>query len=143
MDITTAWQFFSSAGNLARITPPELDFQVLTDLGKGEIYEGMIIDYKVRPLFGLQVHWQTEIGRVNAPNSFTDRQLKGPYHTWEHTHTFTEVADGVLMHDIVRYRLPFGILGRIAHALLVKRKVEEIFSYRKKVLESLFPAAHT
>ena len=101
VSIDEAWDFFSSAKNLARITPPEMDFKILSTLDEKEIYEGMIIDYIVRPVFGIPLKWQTEIINVNKPHSFADRQLKGPYKIWEHTHTFLEVDGGVLMHDVV------------------------------------------
>src|SRR3569623_1118972 len=85
-DINTAWDFFSSAKNLARITPPELDFKILTDLGEKDIYRGMLIDYTLKPLFGIRLHWQTEIWKLKKPRMFIARQLKGPYKIWEHTH---------------------------------------------------------
>ncbi|HEY8661964.1 MAG TPA: SRPBCC family protein [Hanamia sp.] len=77
--INNAWDFFSSAKNLALITPPELDFKILTDRDGKEIYEGMLIDYTVKPLFGVPLHWKTEICKIEKPGLFTDRQLKGPY----------------------------------------------------------------
>ena len=70
---------------------------------------------------------------------FVDNQLKGPYKLWEHTHTFTEKEDGVLMHDIVKYQIPFGFLGTIAHSLIIRKKLEHIFSFRKEILEKIFP----
>jgi ligand-binding SRPBCC domain-containing protein len=133
-----AWDFFSSPKNLSKITPPELDFIILTDLEGVEAYSGLIIDYKVRPLFGIQTHWRTEICRVEKPFIFVDRQLKGPYKVWEHTHTFKEERSGVLMEDIVNYEIPIGPLGALAHWLIVKRKVEEIFEFRRKTLEKIF-----
>jgi ligand-binding SRPBCC domain-containing protein len=137
-DISTAWKFFSSAGNLAKITPPEMDFQILTKLGDTEIHEGMLINYTVKPLFGIPLKWQTGISKVNKPYLFVDRQLKGPYSIWEHTHIFIEQDGGVLMKDEVRYKLPFGIIGEMTNSLLVKQKVEDIFKYRRKVLEEIF-----
>ena len=95
VDINTAWDFFSSPKNLALITPPELDFNILTALNGEEIYEGMIINYTVKPLLGIPLRWETEICRVEKPNFFTDRQLKGPYRLWEHTHSYTEVNKGI------------------------------------------------
>ncbi|MGN6166522.1 MAG: SRPBCC family protein [Flavisolibacter sp.] len=133
-----AWRFFSSAKNLACITPPELDFTVLTQLPEGEIYEGMIIDYRVRPLFGIPVHWQTEIAKVDKPFMFTDRQLSGPYHKWEHTHIFEPKDNGLLMKDEVVYQLPLGIIGTIAHAIVVRKKLEQIFDFRRKTLIKIF-----
>lgn len=137
-DINKAWDFFSSAKNLAVITPPELDFKILTDIEGKEIYTGMLIDYTVKPLFGIPLHWKTEIAKVNKPAMFSDRQLKGPYKIWEHTHTFVEKDNGVLMNDEVKYELPFGFIGNIAHSLIVKKKIEHIFQYRNEVLNKIF-----
>ena len=137
-DINAAWNFFSSAKNLAVITPPELDFKILTDLDGQEIYEGMLIEYKVRPLFGIPVYWKTEIASVNKPEIFMDRQLKGPYKIWEHTHTFIQKENGVLMKDEVKYQLPLGIIGRITNALIVGKKIRHIFTFRKEILNKIF-----
>ena len=137
-DMNTAWNFFSSARNLAIITPPELDFNVLTQLDDKDIYQGMLIDYTVRPLFGIPLHWQTEIWKIKKPEMFTDKQLKGPYKTWEHTHRFFQKEEGVLMKDEVKYVLPFGIIGRMIHSLMVRKKIERIFNYRKDILNKIF-----
>ena len=138
-DIRSAWNFFSSAKNLARITPPEMDFKILTDLGDTEIYVGMIINYTVKPLFGIPVHWRTEIQQIDKPKQFTDKQVKGPYKLWEHTHLFFEREGGILMQDEVKYQLPFGFIGAFAHWLIVRKKLEHIFNYRRKVLHEIFP----
>jgi ligand-binding SRPBCC domain-containing protein len=42
------------------------------------------------------------------------------------------------MEDIIDYKVPMGILGQMVHPILVKPKLEEIFSYRTKKLEELF-----
>lgn len=137
-DIETAWKFFSSANNLSKITPKEMNFVVLTKFENDEIYEGMIIDYFVSPLFGIKMKWQTEIIHVDFQKSFTDFQKKGPYKLWHHFHGFIENEDGVLMKDTVDYELPLGFLGEIAQSLLVKKKVEGIFDYRYQILEKMF-----
>ena len=138
IDIETAWSFFSSPANLIVITPDELDFNIITALDNEEIYEGMFIEYRVRPLLGIPVRWKTEICKLNSPFSFTDRQLKGPYKIWEHRHTFIEKDNGVLVTDEVNYQLPFGVLGSIIHLLLVRRKIEKIFNYRRQMLHKIF-----
>ena len=138
IDLEHAWDFFSSPKNLSVITPPEMDFKILTELNGQEIYEGMLIDYTVKPLLGIAMHWQTKICKVQKHKVFADTQLKGPYKLWEHTHTFEPLNDGVLMKDVINYELPFGFLGNIAHALLVKKKIENIFAYRKSILEKIF-----
>lgn len=139
VDLPTAWAFFSSPNNLALITPPEMDFVTLTPLAEGaEIYTGMLIDYKVKPLFGIRMHWQTGIKSVEKPYRFTDTQLKGPYRLWEHTHIFTQTDKGVLMKDEVRYELPLGPLGSLAHTLLVRKKLQALFRFRKGAIERIF-----
>ena len=136
--IKEAWDFFSSPANLAKITPPELGFVVLTKFNGEPIYTGMEIDYIVKPLFSIPLRWKTGITWVMEPNTFIDTQLKGPYKIWEHTHTFTSVPGGVKMNDEVKYELPLGFLGEIAHVLIVKKKLEEIFSFRFETMIKLF-----
>lgn len=138
INISEAWAFFSSAGNLSKITPTEMNFNVLTDLPDAQIYTGMRIDYKVSPLFRIPLRWRTEITNVVPLATFTDRQEVGPYKLWEHTHYFEEVSGGVKMTDEVRYALPFGIFGVWVHFAFVKRKLAKIFDYRYRKLQELF-----
>jgi ligand-binding SRPBCC domain-containing protein len=138
--IGQAWEFFSTPRNLSRITPPDLDFRILTpDIGD-QIYNGMLIDYRVKPLFGIAMKWTTEIVNVSPYQFFTDRQMKGPYKKWEHTHYFQELEDGILMTDVVNYQLPFGRIGRLFHWLWIQSKIEYIFNYRMNTLNKIFPA---
>lgn len=137
-DLETAWKFFSAANNLAVITPPDMKFTVLTKLQNDEIYKGMIIDYTVSPLLGIPLDWQTEITQVDFKKSFTDFQQKGPYKLWNHFHEFIENPEGVLIKDTVDYELPMGFLGEIAHSILVKKKLENIFNFRQEVLDVMF-----
>jgi ligand-binding SRPBCC domain-containing protein len=138
ISIEMAWSFFSSAKNLALITPPEMEFKILTKLDDKEIYEGLLIDYTVKPVLGIPLNWQTEIFKVDKPHSFADRQLKGPYKIWEHTHTFIQKENGTLMIDELKYQIPLGILGDLAHSIFVKKKVAEIFKFRERALEKIF-----
>lgn len=137
-DVQTAWKFFSSPHNLSRITPKDMRFIVLSNLKEDAIYEGMTIDYKVSPLLGIPMIWQTKITQVDKWKSFTDYQEKGPYKLWNHFHEFIPNERGVLMKDTVDYELPLGFLGTIAHKVLVQSKLQYIFDYRRLVLEDLF-----
>ena len=85
------------------------------------------------------LRWLTVIARWVPGVEFQDRQERGPYRTWIHTHRFQSDGHGVLMRDRVEYELPFGVLGRIAHSLLVQRQLEGIFEYRRSAIERLFP----
>lgn len=138
ISVSQAWEFFSSAGNLSKITPPEMEFKIISKIPENGIYEGLQIDYIVKPLLGIPLHWKTEIGKTEVNHFFSDKQLKGPYKKWEHKHTFSEHPEGVIMTDVVLYQLPFGFIGKWAHRLFVKKKIESIFEYRSLTLNKLF-----
>jgi ligand-binding SRPBCC domain-containing protein len=121
--------FFADARNLEAITPPWLSFHVSTP-GEIAMTEGTLIGYRLR-LHGVPLRWRTRIDVWEPDARFVDRQLRGPYRLWEHTHTFEPHVDGTLMRDRVRYALPLGPLGRAAHALLVRRDLARIFDYRR------------
>ena len=133
-DLKTAWDFFSSPGNLKKITPDYMGFDVKTELPE-KMYEGLMIEYTVKPLLGIPMNWITEIKTVKELEFFVDEQRKGPYKIWHHEHHFKELEGGVEMTDIVSYELPLGILGRIMHPFLVQKKLEEIFDFRFKAVE--------
>ena len=136
-DLKTCWDFFSSPNNLQTITPDYMGFDILTE-NPAKMYEGLMIAYKVKPLLGIPLNWVTEIKYVHEEQFFVDEQRTGPYKMWHHEHHFKAVYGGVEMTDIVSYELPLGILGRIAHPILVKSKLEEIFNYRFQKVEELF-----
>ena len=102
------------------------------------MYAGQIIRYKINIFPFFPMSWVTEITHVSEPTFFVDEQRYGPYKFWHHKHFLKEISDGVEMEDIVHYKLPMGFLGRLAHPLLVKPKLEEIFNYREKKLKELF-----
>jgi ligand-binding SRPBCC domain-containing protein len=134
-----AWDFFTSPLNLSKITPPEMGFVVTSDFQKDtKVYPGMIITYKVSPLFGIKVNWMTEITHVKEHEYFVDEQRFGPYALWHHQHHFKEIEGGVLMTDHVNYAIPYGFIGRIANSLVVKKKLKEVFDYREKVIQEIF-----
>jgi len=137
--LDNAWDFFTSPLNLAKITPPEMNFIVTSDFKPNDkVYAGMIITYKVSPLFGIKLNWMTEIMQVKEKQYFVDEQRFGPFALWHHQHHFKEVKGGVLMTDILNYAIPYGFIGRIANNLFVAKQVNEIFAYRETVIGEVF-----
>lgn len=132
-----AWAFLSDPGNLQRITPAHMGFEILSGADT-KMYAGQIIHYTVAPFPGFRTRWVTEISHVSEGHYFVDEQRFGPYSLWHHKHFIAEVPGGIEMQDIIDYKLPLGILGRFAHALFVRRQLTTIFKYRKKVLEEEF-----
>jgi len=132
--------FFSDPANLARITPAWLSFGIHGG-PPGPMRAGSRIEYRIR--WGpARLRWVTRIESWNPPEGFTDVQEKGPYRSWHHSHRFTPAPRGgvgVLMDDVVRYELPFGPLGRLVHAVRVRRQLEEIFQFRRRAIGEIFP----
>ncbi|MEM9687480.1 MAG: SRPBCC family protein [Bacteroidota bacterium] len=134
--LETAWNFLSAPENLETITP-KMGFKILSGAGTA-MFQGQIIQYTIAPFPGIRTRWVTEITHLSDKNYFVDEQRFGPYAFWHHKHFITEVEGGVLMEDIVDYKLPLGILGRLMHTLVVKRKLKAIFEYRAMQLITLF-----
>ena len=133
-----AWRFFSDPANLGAITPGYMNFKICYQSGEARMYPGQIIQYRVNIFPLLRLSWVTEITHVSEPYFFVDEQRFGPYKFWHHQHRFTQTTGGVEMTDIVNYGLPFGIFGRMVHALFVKRRLNTIFDHRNSVLRTLF-----
>lgn len=130
-----AFPFFSAAKNLERITPPLLNFNVKA-MSTPEIGAGTLIDYRLK-IHGVPTGWRTLIQDWNPPYEFVDTQLKGPYKFWHHRHLFEDLGPGVLMKDIVRYKVPLGILGQAVAGSFVRGDVQKIFAYRRTYLHDL------
>ena len=130
--------FFSNPKNLQRITPDYMGFQIVKCPDTETIYDGMTIEYVVKPIFNLPLRWVTEIKAVQPLVSFTDIQVKGPYALWHHLHSFEKIDRHIKMIDRVKYAMPLSILGNIAHQLFVRKQLEEIFKYRELTVQKLF-----
>lgn len=137
--IDEVWDFFSDPENLDTLTPDDMGFEIITERPLPKMFQGQLIEYKVRPILNIPLFWRTEITEVNPNTSFVDNQVKGPYTLWHHTHTFQATdSDTTIMVDLVKYSLPLGFLGGIAHSLFVKKRLQDIFDYRKVKVSALF-----
>ncbi|MCC7501066.1 MAG: SRPBCC family protein [Flavobacteriales bacterium] len=137
--LTEAWAFFSSPRNLGSITPPDMGFRIRGPYDDKPMHTGQCIRYTVKPMFGIPLTWVTRLDEVDAPHSFVDTQMKGPYKPWWHQHAFEVVEGGVLMRDRVEYELPLGAMGELAHRIFVRRRLKEIFDFRNDTLRKRFP----
>jgi len=130
--------FFADAGNLQRITPPWVDFRIVTPLPIA-MRTGARIDYRLK-VHGVPIGWRTEITVWDPPHQFVDTQLKGPYRRWIHTHRFRAVDGGTAVEDDVDFRAPGGWL---VERLLVARDVRAIFEHRQRAILEAFGVAAT
>ena len=134
---TEAWDFLSNPKNLKRITPDYMGFKIVSGASE-RMFAGQIIQYVVTPVLGIPTTWVTEITHVEEGNYFVDEQRFGPYALWHHKHFIKPIKNGVEMTDIIDYKIPLGVFGRMAHPIVVAPKLKEIFEYREKALIELF-----
>lgn len=137
ISIDEAWAFFSDPKNLSKITPKQLNFNILFGADKS-IFSGQIIQYKVSPLPFYRTTWVTEITHAEAPNYFVDEQRYGPYDFWHHKHFFTSIPEGVEIEDIVDFKVPFGRIGKIFSKRLIRKELQKIFNFRNQQLKTMF-----
>jgi ligand-binding SRPBCC domain-containing protein len=135
--IEMLWKYFSDPKNLNLITPPDMNFEIVTG-GDKEMYEGQIIEYRVEFLRGVKSLWLTEIAHLRDLQYFVDEQRIGLYRFWYHEHRFEKMADGVKMTDYVTYAPPYGILGDLVNALWIRGRLEGIFDFRFEKIKYLF-----
>lgn len=132
-----AWIFLSDPKNLKRITPDYMGFDIISGADRS-MFPGQIIQYRLTPILNIPFRWVTEITHVKEGVYFVDEQRFGPYTFWHHKHFIVKTSNGVIMEDIVDYKLPLGPLGWLAHKLFVRKKVKQIFDYREKALNEIF-----
>jgi ligand-binding SRPBCC domain-containing protein len=132
-----AWDFLSSPDNLALITPKSMKFKII-DWDKKKAYPGQIIQYTLNPGFGLKIKWVTEVTQVRENTYFIDEQRFGPYSFWHHKHFIQEINNGILMDDIIHYKIPFGFIGETLNTIYVQNKLNKIFKYRSNKLNEIF-----
>lgn len=134
VSLERAFAIFEDPYNLARITPPWLNFRILSADLKMEL--GAEIDYQFR-WCGVPLNWRTRITEYDPPYCFVDEALRSPYARWHHEHRFSEVPEGTLVSDRVEYRMPFGFVGSAVHDLLVSKQLQEIFRFRQEAIADL------
>jgi ligand-binding SRPBCC domain-containing protein len=131
--IDRAFEFCTDPLNLKPLTPPWVHFDVTSPMPVA-MEAGTLLAYRLR-LHGVPLRWQTRIETWEPPAGFVDTQARGPYSLWEHTHAFERNGDNATtIHDRVRYALPLGPLGAIAHRLFVRRDLERIFDFRREAI---------
>lgn len=127
------FDFFSDAFQLESITPPWLQFSVLSPRPI-EMRAGVRIHYKLR-LHGVPIRWQSAITVWQPPVRFVDEQIVGPYRFWRHEHSFHEEKGGTLVSD----RVDYGVRGgALVHRWLVAPDLKRIFQYRQRRLRERF-----
>lgn len=131
--LSVVYPFFAAAENLEVLTPPFLNFHILTPKPI-HMAVGTRIQYQLK-LHGIPIHWESEITGWDPPHFFSDDQIRGPYRHWHHEHSFEERDGGTLVRDKVEYAVPGGSL---INRFFVASDLRRIFDYRTATLKKLF-----
>jgi ligand-binding SRPBCC domain-containing protein len=137
--LDVAWNFLKNPSNLNRITPEDLHFQIVSEVPE-EMYNGLVIEYRIKiPYLGVR-NWITEIKHIDEHHAFVDEQRLGPYSFWYHYHELIEQGQDVIIVDRVHYEVPWGMIGKLIHTLFIRKTLERIFNFRQKRLEEVLTA---
>ncbi len=131
------WDYFCDPQNLNAITPPDMNFEILQG-ADAKMYQGQLIEYRVEFVRGVRSRWLTEIAHVRASEYFVDEQRIGPYRFWYHEHGFQDTPAGTRMTDRVTYVVPFGVLGVLVNTFWIRKRLEQIFDFRRQKIVELF-----
>ena len=134
------WEYFCDPQNLNAITPPDMNFEILQG-ADSKMYPGQLIEYRVEFVRGVRSRWLTEIAHVRAGEYFVDAQRVGPYRFWYHEHGFQDTPAGTRMTDRVTYVVPFGVLGDLVNTFWIRKRLEQIFDFRRQKIVELFGEA--
>ena len=138
--IENVWEYFAKPQNLNELTPPNLAFEIINDVSH-MMYPGQLIEYRIKFFPLIRSIWLTEIIQVKQLEYFIDEQRIGPYRYWSHEHRFQSNGKSTEMTDIVTYQMPYGLVGSLVHLIWIRNRLNQIFDFRKRKIESIFPAA--
>nr|WP_321398134.1 TIGR01777 family oxidoreductase [uncultured Desulfobacter sp.] len=131
--VSKVFAWHARAGAIDRLTPPWAPLTLVSRKGKG-VDKGVEVTFKIK-VFGVPMTWKARHIDYRENQMFRDRQLKGPFAEWEHSHLFHEQANGsTVMEDRVKFRLPFGIFS-LPFSGYAKKELGRMFAYRHRVLK--------
>jgi ligand-binding SRPBCC domain-containing protein len=136
--IERVFHFHDDTQNLLKITPPNIKVTIETMGSPGLGYE---VTLKIRQFLFFVMRWHVKITEYQPPVLMVDEQVRGPFASWKQTRRLQTVNGKTELTDIVEYETPFGFLGRIANTLVIRRQVEEMFSYRQAATKRLLESA--
>lgn len=133
-DALYAWHARPAA--FGRLTPPWEDVRVVAREGAFGT-DGYRVTLRAGLAGPVTETWVAEHLGFAPGREFRDRQLRGPFAAWEHTHRMIpDGPDASFLEDHVDYRLPLGGLGRLLGGGLVRRRLEAMFAYRHALTAS-------
>lgn len=132
------FDFVADPTNLERLMPPEMKVKLI-HADDNPVREGTVMELQFK-LGRFPFRWMGRVTEYREHEYFKDVMEYGPYRTWEHSHMVDREGDHATLQDLVYYELPYGPLGRMAHGMVVGRRLKTMFAHRARVMRSVFPA---
>lgn len=130
------FDYFSRVQNLGQVIPPWLQCRILSPDTR-ELQKGSQIHYSLK-LNGIPFQWVSEVTNWDPPHTFSDKQIKGPLHHWEHQHNFSSSGRGTIIEDSICFAVPGFFLETIVYHLFVKNQLNRIFDFREQRFREIF-----
>ena len=87
--------------------------------------------------FGVRQRLSATIVEMNAPHSFTDEMTRGVFAELRHVHQFETLPNGqTRMTDVLVWRSPLGILGKVADKLAIEAHLRRFLKRRGRRIKA-------
>ena len=100
----------------------------LIELGEEVTWEGRH--------FGVLHRHTSRITHYDRPRHFCDAMVCGRFASFKHDHYFDPDGSGTLMRDVIEFRSPFGLVGRIVDALVLTAYMTKLVTRRNAGVKS-------
>ena len=106
----------------------------------GLIELGEWVSWEAKHL-GFVQHLTSKITEFDAPNYFVDEMVFGAFKSFRHEHIFCESENKTIMIDKFHFESPYGIVGKLANVLFLKRYMKNLLKTRNKFLKQAAESA--
>ncbi len=116
-------------GAFERLNPPFMPVNLIAH--DGNIRDGANVILKIPIVPPLGLHWTLEHHHYRKNHQFCDRQISGPFRTWDHVHRFTEIGvNRCILEEHINYTWPFGFLFEKFTDPAFRHKLQRLFRFR-------------
>ena len=109
--------------------------QAIAGRTSGLISHGETVTWRGRH-FGVFLKHTSKIVNYERPSQFTDVMIKGHFIYFGHQHFFEIIDQKTIMTDVLKYRTPYGIFGRIFDKYFLNRHLTRFLKKRNKAIKA-------
>lgn len=126
-ELKKIFDFHLDSNNLHLISPPFPKIKII-QLPDIPLKKNDEVELELN-FFLFKIKWRLIIDEIDKNIQIVDKQIKGPFKEWRHTHFFHLEKEKVKMIDKIEFTPPFGLIGKI-FAPIIYFKLWILFSIR-------------